>query len=314
MKKNNLMNKNNHINKNFSITVVIPTKNRHPDLLNFFDSLLKQSVLPDQIIVIDQSDENLSEASVRFKLGINKSSMLTYIYNTKIRGLVEAKSYSIQYNKSDLICFLEDDEILEHDFLEHIVAGFTLNPEMNGCCGVITNPPNKNFIYELFFHLFHTGLYKDIRIGIFGYKNLKHQFFVSDKLSGGLSAWRKEVFSHTFFDVGNNLHFTEDIDFSSRVALSFPNSLFINTNAKLAHYFSKSNRFNHKDIYSNKVIENIIYYKKRKQVSFALFHLIWLLLGILLQSSLKTITLFSLNPICGYFFGLYKGARFKVLN
>jgi len=308
------MNNNSLINKNFSITVVIPTKNRHPDLLNFFDSLFKQSVLPDQIIVIDQSDENLSEESIRLKVGINKSSNLTYIYNTKIRGLVEAKNYSIQFNKSDLICFLEDDEILECDFLKHIIAGFTFKSEMNGCCGVITNPPNKNFFYEFFFHLFHTGLYRDIRIGIFGYQNLNHHFFISDKLSGGLSAWRKEVFSHTFFDLSNNLHFTEDIDFSSRVAHSFPNSLFINTNAKLAHYFSKSNRFNHKDIYSNKIIENIIYYKKRKLVPFALFHLTWLLFGILLQSCLKTITLVSFDPICGYLSGLYKGIRFKVVK
>tara|TARA_B110000902_G_scaffold233688_1_gene277667 strand:+ start:527 stop:1453 length:927 start_codon:yes stop_codon:yes gene_type:complete len=298
----------------FSIAVVVPTKNRHEDLSIFFDSLLKQSVLPNQIIVIDQSEENLSEELIKKKVNTFKSSRLTYIYNKDINGLVEAKNYSLQYNKSDLICFLEDDEVLEEDFLEQIIIGFRLNPLMKGCCGVITNPPNKNFSYELFFHLFHIGLYKDIRVGIYGYKSFPNKFILSDKLSGGLSAWKKEVFSDVFFDLKNNLHFTEDIDFSSRVFDSFPDSLFINTDARLAHYFSKSNRFNIIDRYSKKVLEYIIFYKKRKKYFLSNLHLLWLLVGIFFEASLKSLLLLSFSPVLGYFHGLYNGLKYKLIS
>ena len=300
--------------KNFSISVVLPTKNRHFDLSNFFDSLLKQSIFPDQVIVIDQSSENLSEALITNKVNSIKSSTLTYIHNTNIKGLVEAKHYSLQYNKSDLICFLEDDVILEKDFIEKIISGFKHIPDMYGCCGVITNPPIINFVYEFFFHLFHIGIYKDIRVGIYGYNNLSQKFFESDKLSGGLSAWRKEVFSHTFFDLKNNLHYTEDIDISSRVAYLFPNSLFINTHARLAHYFSKSNRSNLVGIHSKKIIELIIFYKKRKKIAFSFFHLSWLLVGMFLNLFLKTISLLSFDPIRAFFIGLYKGIGFKIVD
>jgi cellulose synthase/poly-beta-1,6-N-acetylglucosamine synthase-like glycosyltransferase len=300
--------------KNFSISVVLPTKNRHFDLSNFFDSLLEQSIFPNQVIVIDQSAENLSEALITNKVNSIKSSTLTYIHNINIKVLVEAKHYSLQYNKSDLICFLEDDVILEKDFIEKIISGFKHNPDMYGCCGVITNPPVINFFYEFFFHLFHIGIYKDIRVGIYGYNNLTQKFFESDKLSGGLSAWRKEVFSYTFFDLKNNLHYTEDIDISSRVSYFFPNSLFINTHARLAHYFSKSSRSNLVVVHSKKIIELIIFYKKRKKITFSFFHLSWLLVGIFLNLLLKTISLLSFEPIRAFFIGLYKGIGFKVVD
>ena len=300
--------------KNFSISVVVPTKNRHEDLLIFFDSLLKQIVLPNQIIIIDQSDENLSEVLIKKKLNFFKQCNLKYIYNKKINGLVEAKNHSLQFNKSELICFLEDDEVLEVDFLQKIILGFNSNPLMNGCCGVITNPPNKNYYYEFFFHLFHIGLYKDIRVGVFGYNNQHQKFILSNKISGGLSIWKSKIFSNLSFDIKNNLHFTEDIDFSSRVFATFPDSLFINTDARLAHYFSKSNRFNLIDRYSKKIIEYIVYYKKRKNYSFSMIHLIWLLIGIFFESSLKSLLTFSFSPILGYFRGLYRGLTYQVVS
>lgn len=298
----------------FSIAVVVPTKNRHEDLSIFFDSLLKQSVSPSQIIVIDQSTKNLSEDLIKKKVNTFKSTKLTYIYNKNINGLVEAKNYSLQFNQSSLVCFLEDDEILERDFLEKILLGFKLNPSMKGCCGVITNPPNMNFFYELFFHLFHIGLYKDIRVGIYGYDNFTNKLIISDKLSGGLSVWKKEVFSCVPFDLKNGLHFTEDIDFSARAFDLFPDSLFINTEARLAHYFSKSNRFSVIDRYSKKVFEYIIFYKKRKKYSFSMLHLFWLLLGIFIESFLKSFFLISFRPILGYFHGLFKGLNYKLVS
>jgi len=299
---------------NLSVAVIIPTKNRHEDLPIFFDSLLKQTVLPNQIIVIDQSSKNLSEKLIKKKVNSFKSSKLTYVYDKNVNGLVAAKNHSLQYNKSDLICFLEDDEVLEEKFLEQIVLGFNSNPSMNGCCGVITNPPNKNYFYELFFHFFHIGLYKDIRVWVFGYEDFTNKLIMSDKLSGGLSAWKKEVFSDIFFDLKNNLHFTEDIDFSSRVFDLFPDSLFINTEARLAHYFSKSNRFNVTDRYSKKVLEYIIFYKKRKKYSFSMLYLFWLLLGIFIESSLKSFLSLSFRPILGYFHGLFKGLSYKIVS
>ena len=300
--------------KSFSIAVVLPTKNRHLDLPIFFDSLIKQSIFPNQVIVIDQSTENLSEELITKKVNTIKSSKLTYIYNTSIKGLVEAKHHSLQYNKSDLICFLEDDVVLEDDFIEKIISGFKLNPKMNGCCGVITNPPVLNKVYEFFFHLFHIGIYKDTRVGIFGYPSLSQKFLLSDKLSGGLSTWRKEVFSYVFFDLKNKLHYTEDIDISTRVAYFFPNSLFINTHARLAHYFAKSNRSNLLIIHSTKIVELIIFYKKRKNIHFSFFDLIWLLVGMFFNLFLKSIYVLSFKPIRAFFYGLYKGIFFKVVN
>ena len=43
-----------------TFSVIIPTKNRPKELIKLFDSLILQTYQPDQIIIIDQSeDENV---------------------------------------------------------------------------------------------------------------------------------------------------------------------------------------------------------------------------------------------------------------
>ena len=98
------------------------------------------------------------------------------------------------------------------------------------------------------------------------------------------------------------------------VAYFFPNSLFINTHARLAHYFAKSNRSNLLIIHSTKIVELIIFYKKRKNIHFSFFHLIWLLTGMFFNLFLKSIYVLSFEPIRAFFYGLYKGIFFKVVN
>ena len=50
----------------------------------------------------------------------------------------------------------------------------------------------------------------------------------SDYISGGLSAYRREVFEAVPFDVENGFFALEDIDFSTRVARAYGSRLYIN--------------------------------------------------------------------------------------
>ena len=44
-----------------SCSIVIPTKNRKEDLQETFKSILKQTVSPKEVIVVDDSDDDLTE-------------------------------------------------------------------------------------------------------------------------------------------------------------------------------------------------------------------------------------------------------------
>ena len=150
------------------LTVIVPTLNRPKDLKRAFVSICKQTKLPDEVIIVDQSVNNLSVRAVKGIMSTFKDFKLNYIHDPKILGLVDAKRVGVNEAFGDIICFLEDDIVLEADYLKQIELGFKKKPNMIGCSGVVTNPPKLNFLYKFFFVIFHRGIFKDKRIDVNG--------------------------------------------------------------------------------------------------------------------------------------------------
>jgi GT2 family glycosyltransferase len=297
------------------ITAVIPTRNRPKDLSNVINSLCAQLRLPDELIIVDQSADDLSCLAINNKLSKFKQIKLIYIHDPKLLGLVDAKRVAINHASADIVCFLEDDVVLEADYLKQIELGFIKDSNMIGCSGVITNPPKVNFLYKFLFVIFHRGIFKDKRIGVHGnYSGYGNRLIESDMLSGGVSAWRREVFDNVKFDVANGFHMFEDIDFSTRVARHFGNRLFINPNARLAHYCSPINRDALDIGQRRKVRECFTYYKKRKDWPSAAISFYWLLLGMLLEAIFQSFSFLSFKPIQGYMLGLRDGYTKKIIS
>ena len=299
----------------FCMSVVLPTKNRPHDLDNALNSISKQSRLPNEFVIVDQSADNQSIQVVKSIMSQYKQIKLTYIHDPKISGLVDAKGVGVKHTTADIVCFLEDDVVLEADYLKQIELGFFNNPNMIGCSGVITNPPKVIFLYKFFFVIFHQGIFKDKRIDVNeNYSGFGNRLIESDMISGGVSAWRREVFDKVEFDVANGFHMFEDIDFSTRVARHFGNRLFINPNARLAHYCSLINRDVLDIRQRRKVRECFTYYKKRKDWPSAAISFYWLLLGMLLESIFQSFSSMSFKPIQGYLLGFRDGFAKKIIS
>jgi len=292
------------------LTAIIPTRNRPKDLLNAIRSLCSQSRLPDELIVIDQSIDNLSVSAIKSLMRQFKQIKLIYLHDSKILGLLDAKRVGVDHASGEIICFLEDDIVLESDYIEQVELGFLKNPNMIGCCGIITNPPTANFLYKTIFNIFHRGIFKDKRIEVHGnYSGRNNNLIKSNMLSGGASAWRREVFDNVEFDVANGFHMFEDIDFSTRVSCHYGNRLFINPNARLAHYCSPLNRDLLGARERRKLTECFTYYRKRKDWPNATIPFYWLLLGMLLQVIFQSFLSKSFKPIQGYLLGLRDGSK-----
>ena len=295
------------------ISAVIPTRSRPHDLAKAVKSIMCQTTPPSELIIIDQSPDNSSKAKVESLMSGGVCISLTYILDQNIGGLVEAKHVGACTAKGDIVCFLEDDVVLESKFLEEIVRGFETHPDMLGCCGVITNPPPQPKYYGFMFHLFHRGIYHDKRVGIYGNHAVEgHALIESRCISGGLSAWKKEVFAHVSFDLRNGFHMYEDIDFSTRVAAAFGNRLFINPNARLAHYCSPINRLVLGARQRRKMNECVTFYRKRRGWAWARTSMAWLITGCLLEAALQSIKVRSAVPLVGCCRGIVDGF-FKTL-
>ena len=298
------------------LTLVIPTKNRPNDIQKAIKSVLFQSKIPDELIVVDQSNDNLSKIAINEIIFNCPKIKLIYIHDTKIKGLVDAKRVGVENASGNIICFIEDDVYLESGYLKEIESGFKKYPNMLGCCGVVTNHPKPRRLYILLFHFFHIGIFADPRVALnfSSPKFNKNPLILSDKLSGGISAWRKNVFKSVSFDIYNDFHILEDIDFSTRVAKHFGNCLFINPNARLAHYCSPINRDVLDIRQRRKVRECFTYYKKRKDWPSAAISFYWLLLGMLLEAIFQSFSCLSFKPIQGYMLGLRDGYTKKIIS
>ena len=294
------------------ISAVIPTKNRAQDLLLAVKSIMSQIELPNQLIIIDQSDSHESFNLID-KLDIKKKLDLTYILDPKITGLVHAKHVSLEYVKNELVSFLEDDIVLEQNYFKEVIKIFIKLPHMLGCSGTIINSVSDSFLYRFFYKLNHRGIFRDPRPDIFvKLKNSNLNYINSNVINGGLSTWKFAIFLEFKFDFKNKFHMLEDFEFSSRVSRKYPNSLYVISKARLNHYCSPVNRSNRFKIVEMKIFEYLIFYKKNKNIKYSFFDLIILLIGLILIETLKSVIDFNFKRIFSLIKGLKKGYMYKI--
>lgn len=296
------------------ITAVIPTKNRKDDLLKAVASITKQFLLPNELIIVDQSDSNEAYPLLLEMLAVRPEFTLNYIHDKSVTGLVDAKRAAVARAKGDIVCFLEDDVILDPEYVQSMEQAFAHYPEMMGCCGVVTNLPKLPSAYVHFFHFFHRGIFHDPRVGIHGHvSDVERMMLPSTYLSGGTSAYRREVFKKTPFDLANEFFMLEDIDFSTRAAKEFgADRFFINTSAKLAHMASPVNRARLLPRYQRKLREFICFYKKNRDQENSAFSLLWLLVGLSLEAIYASAASRSIAPLRGLTNGLIQGIKWEI--
>lgn len=298
------------------LTAVIPTRGRPDDLERAVASVCAQSRLPDELLIIDQSRDDASRRRVlALVTNAGASLALDYVLDPDIAGLVAAKSAAVARASGDVVCFLEDDIVLERDYLRNIELGFEQCADMIGSCGVVTNlPPLAPFYFRLF-HFFHRGIFHDARVGVTGVmRGTNLPLVPSNYLSGGLSAYRRLVFERVPFDTANGFFALEDVDFSTRVASAFGPHLYINPNARLEHRMSPANRAVLGARQERKVREFIVFYKKRRGHGARSAHLLLLAAGLFLEAVFQSLQNRSFKPVPGYFRGLWRGARWKIVE
>ncbi len=88
----------------FSISVVIPTFNRSDLLQRALKSVMKQSLKPDEIIVIDDGSTDTTKSMIK-----NNFPQIKY-FNNKKKGVSSARNMGILKSSHNWICFLDSDD------------------------------------------------------------------------------------------------------------------------------------------------------------------------------------------------------------
>jgi GT2 family glycosyltransferase len=293
-----------------TLSAVIPTRNRPEDLGKAVASILAQTRLPDELVIVDQSPGDASVRLVEAMFTPGLPVRLVYIHDAGITGLVHAKRVGSTRAIGDIVCFLEDDIVLEPDYVEEVERGFAQRPDMAGCSGVITNSPMSSWLFTTVRGVFFQGIFYDPRLASFNRAMTGGAALIPcDVLAGGVSSWRRHVFERVPFDTRNGFHMVEDMEFSTRVVRALGHCLYINPKARLEHKWSDVNRDVHGARQRRKLSEGVIYYKTRRGWAGArrglAMIMVWWFGEALMQSARGR----SLGPITGYFLGVVDGVR-----
>lgn len=117
---------------------IICTKDRHQDMVQCVKAILKQTVLPKELMVIDAGRTQALEATIA---GLLKDSKINFIYRSTRPNLPYQRNVGIRLAKGSIVFFLDDDVVLDQNYHEKILSVYAMDKkgELGGVIGTIKN-------------------------------------------------------------------------------------------------------------------------------------------------------------------------------
>lgn len=153
-------------------SVIMPTKNRPVFLAEAVRALLAQTVLPHELIVVDQSDDDRGRREVTAliaALPLARQPRLLYVLDRSINGAAAARNIGFDRATGDIVICYDDDVVAEPTAVERLLAHYRDAPELAGLAPVITNyaPPGR--LHRVHRWIFTRGPFHDERQPVYWY-------------------------------------------------------------------------------------------------------------------------------------------------
>lgn len=293
-------------------SLVVCTYMRPKPLSDLLASVKIQTLYPNEIIIVDGST---NEETKQILANSTFQNLKYYLVDASHRGLTKQRNFGVSKvdQDSEIVCFLDDDTILEPNYFEEIINAFKADSDVVGVGGIAINENlwkkkdhektyNPKRYYEFEGYVYPEGLRNIVRNYLGLQSNLtpgrmpeySHgktcsfpitgKIYEVDLLIGMSFSFKKSIFQHirfsTYFE-GYGLY--EDADFSIK-AQKFGKNV-ISTKAQLSHFHNPSGRPNQYQ-YGKMVVRNGWYvwrlkYPKPSWVSRFKWHTITLVLAII---------------------------------
>ncbi|MDD5617703.1 MAG: glycosyltransferase family A protein, partial [Candidatus Omnitrophica bacterium] len=183
---------------NHKLAIIIPTFNRADCIKRLLESIARQDVLPEEIIIVDGGTPGIEDVlrpfnNIGIKHIISSPPSLTRQKNIGISKL------SAQIN---LIGFIDDDIVFGKDSLKNMLAFWeTAGPEIGGASfNNISNVFRRAGVFEQLFFInsFQGG--KILKSGFNSQISSTDRTKRVDWLFGGITIWRRVVVEEFKFD------------------------------------------------------------------------------------------------------------------
>ncbi len=225
-----------------TISVVIPTINRAESLVRTLRSVLVNTLLPQEIIVIEQGDAECTKEKIAEELMASSSVALQVVFQ-KTKSASQARQTGADLASGELICFLDDDITIAPDYLACAHAFINAHPNVLGLTGAYQHVPRFGLkkLIAIFFGIYAwrgtnrvlpSGSYDFIR----GKKLEKEQSI--EFLYGCNMVLRKQVFTEGFSFPPSFIYgsFGEDVFFSYKIHQAYPGCLWYLPTLHVMHH------------------------------------------------------------------------------
>jgi glycosyltransferase involved in cell wall biosynthesis len=258
--------------KNPTSSIVIPTYNRPDSLWLTLDGLFNQTILPTEIILVDDSTNDLTEKKIDSWRKKSKGIPIIYVKkDPDKRGTTFSRNIGIDKAKGDYIFFLDDDITIHSDYIESTFGFFKANPKANAVQWFAYSDHDVKYDYgalkNFFMRLFHLGYYaKDLSIVLPSMASvIPHPLtgnISTQYMGAGTSVIKREALKGVRFDeklTGYALQ--EDLDFSYQLHKK-SGHLYLLKDRKLHHAYSLTARMDLKKIMYTKFVYLAYIFKK----------------------------------------------------
>lgn len=273
-----------------TISIVVPTLNRPESLRKLLLSILCQTSLPEEVIVVDDSDDDGTHKLIKENSNVFLSKGISLEYfrgDRENRSISAARNLGAAKSAGEIVLFLDDDVILDNNYVEELLKTYEEYPMVKGVQGfivsevmplsdsrsVLVNSVNKIFLMGV-----TIGKNKcSYRLGwIYPYS--PDRIVQCNWLHGSNMSFKREVLRSFRFD--ENLRrrsIGEDLDLSYRIYKHYPNSLLMNSRARLIH--KSILRGSKSLVYRDATYFVYLFFKNYEQTIQNRVLLLWTLLG-----------------------------------
>jgi GT2 family glycosyltransferase len=294
---------------------IIATRNRDDDLLVAVRSLVRQTVLPEELCIVDSSEEPLRRAEIE-RLCAEAGIRLDYVHPAP-RGLTLQRNIGIERTTGDPIFLIDDDVWLAPDVHQEILDEYgRWGPELGGVRGAPVFPQRPGRLTILWRRVFGMGGFWPEASG-----RMRSGFFPEgvsasesvrrlEYFNGWFMSFRREVFEHERFDENMvGYAFMEDFDLSYRVVKR--GYVLVQTpRARIVHHKSSSERFSAHDFQRVSMSNQFyLHHKNMPQTVRYKAALWWALLGTLPLNAGKVVQTRDPGWLTGFLAGAWEQAR-----
>ncbi|AEK73262.1 putative protein Glycosyltransferase, family 2 [Thermococcus sp. 4557] len=238
------------------VSVVISTLYKRPEeLAECLRSIAEQSVKPIEVILINGAPLREEERKIESEIKLLRSRGIA-VRRLHLPGssLPHARNVGAKVARGDVILFLDDDVVLDENYVENLIRTYEEHPNTMGVQGFITNRVSENNplarfgLLKFIWWLLQRGYYEvdEHRQLVSLFEVLPYRLTRTinrESFSGTNMSFRREVFRHLEFDERLRKYAVgEDKDFSYRLHRLFPGSLYQTPKARLVHLEAPAGR------------------------------------------------------------------------